>query len=51
MRILWLIFAVPNTLLHAVFSTHPLRRSARRFYPHGYMREEVDALRKIEVRK
>ncbi|MCB9456362.1 MAG: hypothetical protein H6671_10290 [Anaerolineaceae bacterium] len=51
MRILLLIVAIPNALLHAVFPRRHAQRNARHFYPHGYMREEVDALRKVEVRK
>lgn len=52
MRILLLIFTMPATLLHAVLiRAHSTPRKANRFYPHGYMREEVDALRRVKPRR
>jgi hypothetical protein len=53
MRILLLIITLPATLLHAVrpARAHSPRQKASRFYPHGYMREEVDALRQAKPRK
>ncbi|MCB9450320.1 MAG: hypothetical protein H6672_02710 [Anaerolineaceae bacterium] len=51
MRILLFVATLFTTLLHTVIPTRHrvLRRKFRRFYPEGYMREEVDALRQYET--